>query len=105
MAVCGCFRRGELSGFEELDLVGSENLVRSRGAPLLLDYSRRELVLEDVVSEVALCSRRSGIGGEVEVQHPVSMHVLDGSHVVADLTEEVERCLLVSLACRCDGIV
>ena len=104
MAVSGCFCRGELSGLEELDLVGSEDLVRSRGAPLVLD-SRRELVLEDVVSEVALCGRRSGVGGEVEVQHPVSMHVLDGSHVVADLTEEVEGCLLVSLDCRCDGIV
>ncbi len=93
-----------MGSLEELDLVGREDLVRSRGAPLVLD-SRRELVLEDVMSEVALCGRRSGVGGEVEVYHPVSMHVLDGSHVIANLTEEVDGGLLVSLACRCDGIV
>ena len=85
-------------------MVGSEDLVRSRGVPLVLD-SPRELVLEDVVSEVALCGQRSGVGGEVEVQHPVSMHVLDGSHVVSDLSEEVEGRLLVSLVGRGDGIV
>jgi hypothetical protein len=43
------FRRGEMGGLEVLCLVDREYLLRSCGAPLVLD-SRRKIVPEDVVT-------------------------------------------------------
>ena len=67
--------------------------------------SRRKLVHDDVVREVSLCCRGARVGGEVQEDHLVSMHVLDGSHIDADFGEVVEGGLLVSLEGICDSIV
>ena len=98
------FRGGELGGLEVLRLVGLEDLVRSCGAPLVLD-SRCELVLEDVVREVSSRCRGARVGDEVQEEHPVSMHVFNRRHVVANLGEEGEGGLLVSFKSGKDGIV
>ncbi len=52
MARCRGFGRCKPAGLDALRLVGRENLVKSCGAPLVLD-SRRELVHEKVVYEVS----------------------------------------------------
>ncbi len=94
-----------MCGLEPLNLVGRENIVRSSEAPLVLD-SRRELVPEDVVREISFCGRGVEVGGVVqEEHHPVSMHVFDCNHVVADLEEEGEGELMVSLEGGRDCIV
>ena len=84
--------------------LGREDLVRSCGAPLVLD-SQRQLVPEAVVREVSLRCRGVGVGGEVHEEHPVSMHVFDRRHVVADLGEKGEGGLLASFESVKDGIV
>ena len=57
-------------------LVGREDIVRSCGAPLVLD-SWCELVPEDVVRKVYFHCPGDGVGGEVQEEHPVSMHVFN----------------------------
>ena len=52
VSVCGGLGGGELSGLEELMLVGGEVLIGLGGAPLVLD-SRRELVAEDIAGVVS----------------------------------------------------
>ena len=76
-----------MGGFEELLLVGGEVFVGFRGAPFVLD-SRRELVPEDVVGVALLGSGGVWVGGEVEEEHPVSVEVFDGVHVVGHMGEE-----------------
>ena len=97
-------RGGELRGLEVLRLVGREHLVRSCGAALVLD-SRDELVSEDVVGVVSFRCRGVGVGGEVQEEHPVSMHVFNRRHVVGHLGEEGEGGLIVSFESGRDGIV
>ncbi len=89
------FRGSEQGGLEVPRLVGREDLVRSCGVPLAL-YSRRKLVPEDVVRKVSFRCRGDGVGGEVQEEHPVSMHVFDCYHVFGHLGEEGEVGLLVS---------
>ena len=76
-------------------MVGREDLVGSCGAPLVLD-SWGELVPEDVVREVSFRCRGDGVGGEVQQEHPVPMHVFNRRHGVGHLGEEGEGGLLVS---------
>ena len=98
------FRGGELGGLGVLRLVGREDLVRSCGAPLVLD-SWCELVPKDVARKVSFRCRGAGVGNEVQEEHPVSMHVFNRRHVVGQLGEEGEGGLLVSFECGRDGIV
>ena len=67
--------------------------------------SRRELVHGDVVREVSFLCREVGVGGEVQEEHPVSLHVFNRRHVVGHLGDEGERGLLVSFESGRDGIV
>ena len=100
----GCFFGDELCGLVELDLIGGKDLVGSRGAPLVQD-PRRKLVSHDVIGEVSFGGGGDGVGGEVEENHRVAIHVLDCGHIVTDLSEKVEGLLVVTLCSGRDGII
>ncbi len=93
-----------MRSLEELQLVCCEDFVGLGAAPLVLD-SRREVVLEDVVGIVPFGRCVAGIGGEVKEQHPVSMLVFDGGHVVADLVEKDCGGLGIAILSSGDGVV
>jgi len=105
MSVCSYLGRSQLSGFEELRLVGRENLFVYGRASLIL-HSWREVIADDVVREVPFGGGGVGVGGEVEDYHPVSMHILDRGHVCLDLDEKDGDHLGVSSVVVCnDGII
>ena len=105
MAVDNCFRGSELGRLEELKLVGREDLVAPRRASLVL-HSRLEVVAEDDVRKLLFGGGGVGVGGEVEEQHSVAMHVLDCGHVCLDLAEEDGDHLGVSsVVVGSDGVI
>ena len=104
MARGGGLCRGEVGGVEVMRSVGREDLARSCGAPSVLD-SQSKLVHENVVREVSLYCRGARVRGEVQEEHPASMHVFNSRHVVAGLGEEGKGGLLVSFESGRDCIV
>ncbi len=53
----------------------------------------------------SMVGREDGVGGEVQEEHPVSMHIFNGCHVVADLAEEGEGGLPVSFESGRDRVI